>query len=697
MSNIVVIAKDDRVRRQIEQYLNELEQDDLRFATFKRVEEFEELYYKDRSSTAQSDTPPDAPTPDPNAVPAPPPAPGEPQPTPSEGSEEIDLRLFSEVDMVIFALDSIGGQKPGAWIDRARVHLKRYNHLPEDGHQHFVLLKYEDDGINKLDLMHPHLDDLLYLPLDRLIFLQKIEILTALPKLASPSYLFNQEVKHPIEISKIAKLDRLSDVGMAIRNPVALRRGLPGKFYLTLPGDKARLELRGKVIRSEPHPEFPGQFLVYFGFFGLNKNSLSAIRRALSKAPRYQSFLSEDRELVRHRPDDLFATEESNRIFNLAIVDSDETAANTLAQQIVKEMDRLHIVTESSYSLFLYKYFSPSGAISSESPPKPTEATDFYWSPISLSVSPTDLKCLSVDPGPSDTDKFLGHEAMQIFGSPERWLGLLQDKQSRLILEEALQLAAKGRVFDKLMIMQDANNERRAVNFKIYQSSAEHIVTVELSPAGLDHIMAKMTSEETSKSLDLLIVDAAFVPEDAAAWIEGLRTRALQLNLVQDPANLKFIVVADGEPRQSEIWLNSPDILALLIKPVDGRQMLFFLSEFLSNKNTLYHFDNLGWSSPSLPVHVAKAVELEALSEFGATLKTKQKLAPGSVFYLRKSIYDNAPNACLAARTYVCSEHPSEKDSFQVYATYFGINDAFLKYARTWIREKYAQQKSQGD
>lgn len=686
MPNIVVIAKDDRVRRTIETYLNELESDDLRFATFKRVEEFEDLYFKDRTASS-APTDPNASEPDPNLTPAPSPEPAK--------EEEIDLRLFSEVHLVIFALDSIG-MKPGNWLEKVRTNLKKYKHVPENNQQRWVLMKYEDDGISKLDLMFPALDDLIYLPLDRLIFLQKIEILMALPKLATPSFLFNQEVKHPIEISKIVKLDRLSDVAMAIRNPVALKKGLPGKFYINLPGEKARLEVRGKVIRSEPHPEFPKQFLVYFGFFGLSKSSLSAIRRTLAKAPRYQSFLNEDRELVRHKPDDLFATEEDSRTFTLAIIDPDEAAANSLAQQVTKEMDRLHVVTESSYSLFLYKYFSPDGGVDKNSPPRPTEAADFYTTPISLSISVSDMKCLSVDPGPGDNDEFLGHSATQIFGAPDRWLSILQDEESKLIVEEAIQLAAQGRVLEKLLSVRDNKNERRAVNFKVYKS-ADHIVSVELAPAGLDDIMSKMTSEETSKSLDVLIVDAAFVPEDPTAWIDGLRMRALQLNLVKDPGALKFLIVSEHEAKNTDQWLNSPDILGLFIKPVDGRQMLYFLSEILGNKNTLFHFDNLGWSSPAISLHASKPVQLEALSEFGATLMSKQKIAPGSIFYLRKSIYDNAPNACLAARVYVCNEHPSEKDAYQIFATYFGINEAFLKYARTWIRENYAQQKAQSE
>ncbi len=680
MPNVVAVVKDDRVRRQIEQYLNELDTGDLRFATFSRVEEFEALYFKD--PTKKSEPEPG----DPNA--APPPE-GSKPPEPS-GPEEIELRLFRDVHMVIFALDSVK-EKPAAWIDKVRTNLKKYKHWPENGQQRWVLLKYEDDGINKLDLLHPALDDLIYLPLDRLIFLQKMEILLALPSLATPSYLFNQEVKHQIEISKIAKLDRLSDVAMGIRNPVPLVRGLPAKFYVQLPGDKNRLELRGKVIRSDPHPDYPGQYIVYFGFFGLSKSALTQIRRQLSKAPRYQSLKNEDREVVRFDPTNLFLSPEEQAEFNLAIIDPEESAIIPLGQQLTKEMDRLHIIGETSYSIFLYKYFSPAGSLNKSDPPKPTEEADFYNSPLSLSIAVEDLKCLSVDPGPNETDLFLGHQASAIFSSPEGYLSLLQDQSSRLLVEESINLASEGRVMEKLLIMQDSSNVGRAVKMKAYKSSADHIVTVELLPAGLGDIVEQVTQEDTNPTLDLMIVNMSFVSEDPNTWVENLRARAFKLNLVKNPEQLKFLIIADQEPRDLDKWMNAPDILGMFIKPVDSRQMLYFLSEILPNKNTLYTFNNLGWSQPNLSVHVAKKLELEALSEFGATIRSPQKLVPGSTFYLRKSIYDNAPNQCLAARVYHCKEHPD--GGYLVYATYFGINDAFLKYARTWIRENYAQQK----
>ncbi len=183
------------------------------------------------------------------------------------------------------------------------------------------------------------------------------------------------------------------------------------------------------------------------------------------------------------------------------------------------------------------------------------------------------------------------------------------------------------------------------------------------------------------------------MPDEPAPWIEALRLRVNQVGLTKQLQDLKFFVIADNDARASGPLLNCPDILGLLIKPVDSRQLQFLLAEYLPNKHCVYQFDNLGWAQPALSVHVSKSVELEALSEFGATLKARQPLAPGTMIYLRKSIYDNAPNSCLAARVYACEPHHQDKDHFQVFTTYFGINDQFLKFARTWIRENYAQQK----
>lgn len=643
--------------------------DDLRFATFNSNQEFQNLYFRERVQE------------EPKAEEVKP-----------DGEEGAELKLFSEIHLIIFALDSIG-EKSNSWIDKLKLNLVRYKIWPKESRVRLVMLKYEDDGISKLEVLNPLLDDLIYLPLDRLVFLQKLQILLTLPKRATPSFLFNQEVNLPIEISKISKIDRFSDVALAIRNPVPLKHGVVGHFYLTLPGEKTGIEMLAKVFRSMPHPEYPGQFLVYFTYFALNKNSLSMIRRTLSKAPQYKSLIDDDRGKVRYNPDDLFKMPGDDVTFGIAVIDSDDIAGSNLTQQLTKDMDRINVMTESSYQAFLHKYMAAGGAKKDAAPPKPSDPADFYKNPVSLSINASDLKCLSVDPGPSDSDRFLGYPALSMFATPDGWWNLFDEPDSKLILQEAAALVIKGRVLQKLMILKDSGNVRRAVNFKIYRGATEQVMTIELSPASLVDIMARFTEEKAAQKLDAIIVDTSFVPEDVSPWVEGLRNRAQQLNLTPPESPLKFFFLQDPENRQPATWITSPDVLGLFMKPIDNRQLLFLLSEYLPNKNTVYNFDNLGWSSPNMPVHVAKEVDLEALSEYGATLRSKQKIIPGTMIYLRKSIYKNAPNECLAARVYACEEHPKEKDCFQVWAIYFGINDQFLKFARTWIRENYANQK----
>lgn len=664
MANVVALIKDERVRHQVEVLLDELGEEDLRYATFKSQQEFQELYFRETQSTSNNE---------PNVT---------------------DLKLFSEVNLLIFALDAIEG-KPGNWIDHFRSNLKKFRHMPGTGNVRIVMLKYEDDGIGKLDVLHRWLDDLVYLPLDRLVFLQKLQILLTLPKRAAPRFLFNQEVRQQIEISKIVKVDRFSDVGLAIRNPVPLKKGLPGHFYIQFPGEKDRLEVFGKVMRSEPHPEFPGQYLVYFSYFCLSRNGLSQIRRVLLKAPGYKSFVSENRELVTYRPDDLTLFEEKDHYsFGVVIIETDEAAGQALGSSLQKEMDRLSIGVESSFQVFLHRYFNEGGTTASGQPPRNTEASEFYANPITLTISPSNMRLVGAHPLPADDAVFLGHPAVDLFSSPEKWLTLIEET-SRLLLEEAAQLAMRGLPADKLLIIQDAQKNYCALNMKV-RATPDRQVQIELSPASLSEIFQKTHSTELSKNIDAMIVDSNFIPDEPSGWMDGLRTRAKRMGYLKDGKDLK-IWVTSAKDTVPTSWLNRSEIIGLLPKPVDNRQLLYMLSCELQNKNTLFTEANLGWSQPGFNLHISKEIELEAVSEFGATLKSNLRLVPGTMVYLRKGIYDQAPNGCLAARVYFCEEHPSEKTQFQVLVTYFGINDAFLRFARTWIRDNYAQQKIQGN
>jgi hypothetical protein len=655
LPNVIAIIKEERVKRQVELLCSELGLNNLQIGHFKTSQDFERAYFK---------TPPDP-----------------------------ELAVFEKVHLILFALDSIEG-KVGPWIEKTRKSLIQYRMMDGNSPLRLIAMKYEDDNVTVQDVIHKKLDDLLFLPLDRLVFLQKMDIILHLPDLTRPRFLFTQDVNFKVEISKITKLDRLSDVGIGIRNPIPLKRGVPAHFYVQIPGEKEYLSLFGKVFRSEPHPDFPGQYIVYFNYHGLSRNDLTKVRRILAKSSQYKSLIDDDPENFRFQETNIFLSENQRRQLNVVILDPDEKVGQTLRGVLSKDIDRIKPVYENSYSMFLHKYFKPKVA-AHIAPPRLVEPHELYMSPLKINVDSTTRKMLSVERIPDPTDTILGHNANELFSTPEGWLNLFPSKETQIVLDEAMFLARQGRKIRKVMIAQSALDDGCGLALSFAALPEDSQVSVTLEPSSMMDITEMMQSMDAPTSLDALVIDAAFVPNDTAAWVTWLKKRAVASKLISHQDALKIIVMTEKEADPPAKWLNVPEIVGVFCKPVDVRQFIFTLGEALSNNFTAYQFSNIIWAQPNLFIHAAKESFLESLSEFGVTLRTDRPITPGHFVYLRKSIYDNAPNGCLAARVYFSQPHPKEEGQFLTHATYFGINDYFLKFARTWIREHYATLKKQ--
>jgi hypothetical protein len=79
-------------------------------------------------------------------------------------------------------------------------------------------------------LLEKDLADLFFLPLDRSLTLQKLEIIFKLPSVAKPSYLFVQKTDLIVHLAKRSMAERINDVGLAIRNPCRYAKDFWGIF-----------------------------------------------------------------------------------------------------------------------------------------------------------------------------------------------------------------------------------------------------------------------------------------------------------------------------------------------------------------------------------------------------------------------------------------------------------------------------------
>ncbi len=460
MPNIVAIVSDDRVRRQVEQYIGQFGSDDIRLVTFKSAKEFESLYF-----------------PDGNAKPAAQPAPPEPE----KDSGPVDLRLVAKIHVIVFAIDSIVG-KASTWCSMIMKKTKDRYYWPENNRTRMILLKYEDDNNSKLDVLLQEIDDLIYIPLDRLLFQQKLDVVLGLPKKAKGRFMFSQNINAEIEISKITRLEKFSDVGLAVRNPLPIRSGIRAKFYMQLPGDKDTIRFFAKSIRSVPHPELKDQYLCYFSFFGLRKKDTSKIRQWLSKSHSYKLLLKEDRTKFKLNPRDLMKLESAGPVRNVVVIDPHEDQLNNIASLIKTELDHVQVVTNTSYGSFLHHYVKHAPDSQRLEPPKPTRAEDLYGGSVQLQLelNRRAIKTMNFTPG---EEKVLGFTGQDVFknGGVE-WWAIFASEENDLILQEALDLLKEKKTTRKVIVIRNAGGERCAVRIKITPNEDPELFNIEISP-----------------------------------------------------------------------------------------------------------------------------------------------------------------------------------------------------------------------
>lgn len=678
MPNIVAIVSDDRTRRQIEQYVGQFG-DDTRLVTFKSAKEFEALYFPSQKPAA------------PAAVPeATPPIADGSTPPPEAAVEEnpVDLRLFSQVHVILYAIDSIG-EKVQPWSTALMKKLKERSYWPENNRTRLVLLKYEDDGVSKLDVIQQEIDDLIFVPIDRLVFLQKLEIVLNLPKKIKGQFLFTQALNNEIEISKICRLEKISDVGLAVRNPLPLQSGIRAKFYVQLPGAKETVRFFAKAMRSEPHPEHPGQYICYFSFFGVRKKDITKIRQWLGKTQTYKLLIKEDRTKFKLDPKDLLAVEVAGPPRNLVIIDSSEEQLKTISEMVRTEMDHVQVTTESSYSYFVHHFLK--AAASKQEPPQSTTAEHLLGG-VHLTLN-MEKSIQKIDFVIGEEDKIFGHLAKDVFkeGAAD-WWKFFSTEENDLIFQDAIEILKDQKNTSKIITVQAADGERFAVRLRISPGGPEQI-QFQLAPVDGNEMVEALGKVKTLNGLDALLIDTAFVPANFAEWLEFLKTAAHQRGLIKHPNDLKVILMSEREDRLERAWLDCTNVVGFLMKPLDTRHLMFVLAEAMHTNFTPFNFENMGWAATNTNTHMSREIFIEEIAEYGAMLRSATPFRPGSFFFLRKMIFDNAPNQCISARVYFCEPHPEIKGEFQISVLYYGINDAFLKYARTWIRENYAHSK----
>lgn len=134
-------------------------------------------------------------------------------------------------------------------------------------------------------------DDLVLLPLDRSVFLQKVEYLLAGDASVTPSFLYLAKADLPIELAKAVHITHISETGCTILSPRHVAHGVEGTLVSKLFGTGAGERVEVRAVESVPifDPSVAvatgstePQFEVKLRFFGFRHAQLLELRRWLS-------------------------------------------------------------------------------------------------------------------------------------------------------------------------------------------------------------------------------------------------------------------------------------------------------------------------------------------------------------------------------------------------------------------------------
>ncbi|MCB0392479.1 MAG: hypothetical protein KDD58_14410, partial [Bdellovibrionales bacterium] len=432
------------------------------------------------------------------------------------------------------------------------------------------------------------------------------------------------------------------------------------------------------------HPEDPTLFVAKFDYFGIDRATQLRIKGYLRNINEYKEIKSFDEDDFAFHPENIFLTDEQKRVKTVVVLDSDEQNRKQLKNSIMDNMQQVNVIEDSSYYLFEKKYL-----LNEDEESVPLREHEIYDKKVVWKVDAAKFEFVeSINP-PKDEDLICGNAAKEFFSAPREWKFIFEEGYAQDLVFENLHALERNGEKSILVDIRHADKSQRLAQLILRHDINK--IEMCLMPPSPDAL-----KRELLDSVDAIIMDERMVPRDFENWYMNVSQRIDQQHLNANGQPLKILTFADPKDINDEDFdfLLRKKIRTLLMKPVDSKAICYHLSKALDNKFTRYNSDNIGSYAVHWPAYVAKKVNLVAISEFGCTIESEKPLRIGTTVFLHGFIYNHAPNQNLCARLYACEEDKKNQGMFKCYFTYFGIDDHFLKYTRTWIRENYAQQKS---
>lgn len=579
-----------------------------------------------------------------------------------------------------------------------------------------LFLAFEGGGFKADSLRDIEIDDLALKPLDRSVFLQKIEFLTSDKPNIKPTFLFRQATNIWIEIGKDAVIDEISEFSMAIRNPTPLANGVFAAVHCSVFGGGELARVIGRVYKSEPHPSIVGVYLVRFAFFGLNTDQLNNVKK----------FVRERQPPPRsHRPQGPSMSDNDPEVpFNrIAVIDMNGDVFNEIESTMKDHYVGVQSTHYLSYARFLatlkglyptslqLKVNADQAAAAVAAHHEPVDDTHGMkaWtasSNVALTILSTSQELVRFESSLASGDTIFGRTRLEWTERPTEFFSGL-DKQDANEMNEminyAVSGAGQGRAFLKMKDQQKRTYyvEATANLAKLVEGEEPSLVHVELSQidkaayeknAGHSR-QAEKKIEPADLMYDAIYIDVNLIRGDLQPWYDGLTEAYLKAGVINPGGPMpKIILLADEKAKTRPDAYRNKIVSDFLYKPLDRKVLSFkakiAVNELIPRKEQ----ETTPFVRAEMNAKLAKDAMMEELSEYGLSIAHKTPFKRGAMVRFFSPLLSADAEGVLARCAY-CEQKEEKEISYTCNFMFFGTPDENLKRIRTWIREDYVQRK----
>lgn len=577
-------------------------------------------------------------------------------------------------------------------------------------------------------------NDLILTPLDRLVFLQKVEYLLAGSKSVTPSFLYLAKADLPVELGKAVRITHLSETSCTILAPRPLATGVAGTLISSMfgKGPLERVEVRAvestpvfdsaiashasastsaSVSNRDPEPRFE----VRLRFFGLKKSQLAELRKQLSH---YQP----------HGPPEIMRSEgDPKTVAHIAVI-SPQSSLSSLLRSSLEKLSKFEIDEFAGFTRFhgtLVARNAPSTAepeiqgpesglfwskefIGPKTPQdrRPTMPHETITLNVRLATDSTPAHVESTSPVLKPGEDLLGAPSEQWARDFDVFYKLLhqQDRQS---FDEAVQWTLANST------IQQRPETTMTADISVVDASrdlclAKHHLFIKLSlseaatpakPArikvfvedrGATHSVGK---KKHSNHYETILIDASLLTTELTTKITQVQEWLEAFNIRNSFGNRTPIVVANA---------NEDKISAESFRGTHVRQLVY---DFNDRRFQAELFISLSrpemWTSPQLALHdhkadlkayLARPARASAVSEAGLVIQDRMPWREGTELLVLSPIWSQAPEGLWAR---LRSATPKD-DVFENEFIFFGVSDLVEKEIRRFAREDYIKKKTQG-